>query len=139
MLHRIGLFSCFMLFFTLYLFFGATSYGKINPRNQTQTVLLFYWALFFASYSIATSVQYWLLPLSHTLPFYVYVVANIMISIIPGRIARKAALATIDQITKEAYVRYISHELRTPMNAMQMRIQYSIEQNTVIIKDTRTS
>ena len=48
---------------------------------------------------------------------YFYAASTIMISVIPGQIARYNVIATKDNIiaTKQAYVRYISHELRTPI------------------------
>jgi hypothetical protein len=45
---------------------------------------------------------------------YTYVVSTILCTVIPGRITRQEAINSKDRIisTKQAYVRYISHELR---------------------------
>jgi hypothetical protein len=47
-------------------------------------------------------------------PIYMYVIAMGIMTVIPGRIARYEAIISKDHIisTKQAYVRYISHELR---------------------------
>ena len=55
-------------------------------------------------------------------------VSNIMMSVIPGQISKYNEVASKDHIiaTKQAYVRYISHELRTPMNIIQNGLQFCI-------------
>ena len=67
---------------------------------------------------------------SKILPAYIYVVITIILSIVPGRIAKYDAITSKDHIiaTKQAYVRYISHELRTPLNSVHMGVQFCIEQ-----------
>ena len=51
-----------------------------------------------------------------------------MMSVIPGQISKYNEVAPKDHIiaTKQAYVRYISHELRTPMNIIQNGLQFCI-------------
>ena len=83
-------------------------------------------------------------PYSKLFNNYVFTIANIIMSVIPGQIVKYNVIASKDHIiaTKQAYVRYISHELRTPMSIIQNGLQYCISkipENTtnVIKKQTR--
>ena len=62
------------------------------------------------------------------IPIYSQTVACIILCVVPGRIARLEVSFSKDQIisTKQAYVRYISHELRAPMNSVKMGLQHCI-------------
>lgn len=61
---------------------------------------------------------------------YAFAVTVILISIVPGRIARLEAIAAKDHIieTRKAYVRYISHELRNPLNTVFMGLKLLSDQ-----------
>lgn len=60
---------------------------------------------------------------------YAQTVVSVIMSIVPGRIARKETIEAKDHIieTKQAYVRYVSHELRTPLNAVFMELQLATD------------
>ena len=78
--------------------------------------------------------------IAELIPIYLFVVTTMILTVIPGRIARQDAITSKDHIisTKQAYVRYISHEMRTPMNTVHMGIQFCIDQipeNTINEKE----
>jgi hypothetical protein len=63
------------------------------------------------------------IPIANEYAFiYIYTATAVIISVIPGQIARYNAITSSNHIisTKQAYIRYISHELRTPMNIIEM-------------------
>ena len=62
-------------------------------------------------------------------PIFIYIFIHIIMAVIPGRIARSEVAIAKDNIilTKQAYVRYISHELRTPMNIMHIGVNYVLD------------
>ena len=66
-----------------------------------------------------------------SLQIYFFVLLTIILTVVPGRIAREEAegVASKDHIdaTKTSYERYFSHELRTPLNTVDMGIKYCLE------------
>ena len=71
------------------------------------------------------------------IPIYSQTIACIILCVVPGRIARLEVIFSKDQIisTKQAYVRYISHELRTPMNSVKMGLQFCINKIPMTTKN----
>ena len=59
---------------------------------------------------------------------FIYIIYSTALGVIPNLFAHHDNMAYKDQIiaTKTAYERYISHELRSPLNAAHMGIQFSI-------------
>ncbi len=87
--------------------------------------LVYSWVLN-TSYYVVHSTH----PINLLVPIYLQTACAVLMSIVPGRIARIEAIISKDNVieTKQAYVRYISHELRTPLNTVYMGLTLSIDQ-----------
>ena len=103
--------------------------------------LLMYYQPSCISTTCTNKIVYEAFPL---ISIYTYVIMAAVITVIPGWVAHNEAMSAKDQViaTKTAYQRYISHEMRSPLNATNMGIQYclgKIPENTLDIeqKDIR--
>ena len=133
------LFQCVSILFCVYWSFKLCKISKLNWNTSNSTGFLYLslymtfilWVVCFTLLSFFLSKDF----LNSNIylacfPVYSYIAVNILMTVIPGRIARQDAITSKDNIilTKKAYVRYISHELRTPMNIMFTGLQLGVNQ-----------
>jgi hypothetical protein len=108
------------IFLIVFCFWG---YKLLRPRKSYSVddyTCLLYWSTLFCTHMgpfgfiVCFNFDFSNFPFNQTFHNYIYVAATVVISVITGQIARYNATVSKDHIisTKEAYVRYISHELR---------------------------
>ena len=80
---------------------------------------------FFYFADVYASTMFYAFPF---MSIYTFVAAAAVMTVIPGWVAHNETMAVKDQViaTKTAYQRYISHEMRSPLNATHMGIQYCL-------------
>jgi signal transduction histidine kinase len=83
--------------------------------------LIFVWAVSTGLMNYVTGINYWIDSTEVVLAAYVYIQALLVIpcTILPGRMARaEASIAEESLAQKQAYVRFVSHEIRSPLSVV---------------------
>ena len=84
---------------------------------------------YYSSHITNTSSLYRVYETAPMASLYLYVLITAVLAVIPGWITTQDVIKSKDQViadTKASYERYMSHELRNPMNVVDMGIQFCL-------------